>query len=160
MHDTLINIDIAKEEIEHLMMDTNDITFNKLIANEFTKSFENSNFETDSREHSRLRAAVVHFNSDHTDTCMTILFGYYLIKNPKFKGRINQYYLSYIHSKSHCYNSTCCTGDAHGDDFPLVSSYPFLFDGFTDDDRYMSRVLLNIWTNFAKTRFDRIFNDL
>ncbi|CAG2111493.1 unnamed protein product, partial [Medioppia subpectinata] len=118
------------------------------LTHKYTQTFSNRYNDSQS---SGLRAAVVQAFSDYAYTCPTILFGQYLVQYSNFSVNLHQYYLKYANSQSDCYNSTWCYGAKHTDDLPLVFGQPFYEPNYTDTDRYMSALVMDIWTTFAKT---------
>lgn len=150
--DAIINGRIARSDIQMIMI--NNDSFGERVADEYTKSFDDLLILTPLRffERQRLRAAVVHSYSDYAFVCPTVLFGKYLTQYDNFHGRVYQYYLSYANSQSECRLSTWCA-NSHYDDVPLVFGQPFYMSGFTDLDRNMSSVMMDIFTQFAKTKF-------
>ncbi|CAG2171769.1 unnamed protein product [Oppiella nova] len=148
--DAVVNIKTARYDIQKVMV--NNDSFDSVIADEYTKSFNNALLVSPFGffERQRLRAAVVHSYSDYSFVCPTVLFGKNIVSHPSFEGYVYQYYLTYANSKSTCKGSTWCT-NTHFDDIPLVFGQPFYKRGFSRNDKNMSTILMDIFTDFAKT---------
>ncbi|CAG2116461.1 unnamed protein product, partial [Medioppia subpectinata] len=142
-----INKHIAYSNLRTLFANT---PYPKVLAQKYTQTF--SNWYNISQTND-LRATVVQSISDYRYTCSTVLFGQLLNKYSNFAVNVHQYYLQYANSQSPCYNSTWCYGATHYDDLPLVFGQPYYQSNYTDTDRYMSALVMNIWTQFAKTGF-------
>lgn len=149
--DAVVNARIARYDIQKIMIG-ND-SFGQRVAEEYTKSFDDIMILTPIRyfERQRLRAAVVHSYSDYAFVCPTVLFGKYLTRRLDFSGKVFQYYMSYANSQSVCRLSTWCP-NANYDDIPLVFGQPFFHNGYSDMDRNMSSVVMDVFAGFAKTK--------
>lgn len=105
-----------------------------------------------------IRRAAVHLFGDYSLTCPSILFGSYLRQRSDFEGKVFQYRLTYASSQSIASYSNWADV-SHTDDLPLVFGQPFKpIEGFlwTDNDRKMSMIIMNIWTHFAKHGLDSL----
>ena len=149
--DAVVNARIARYDIQKIMIGNE--SFSEQVAEQYTKTFDDLFILTPLRffDRQRLRAAVVHSYSDYSLVCPTVLFGKYLTQRPDFTGKVFQYYLSYANSQSVCRLSTWCANTNY-DDIPLVFGNPFFENGYSDMDRNMSTVMMDIFTEFAKTK--------
>ncbi len=98
-----------------------------------------------------IRRAVAHALGDYALVCPTILFGALFAKNALPTAKVYQYRITYPNSQSLCKRSVW-TNVTHGDELALVFGQPFrplerLF--WTDSDRKISKVIMDIWTYFA-----------
>jgi carboxylesterase type B len=98
-----------------------------------------------------IRRAVIHVLGDYALVCPTVLFGALFAKNALQTDSVYQYRLTYPSSQSLC-KTSLWANVTHSDELPLVFGQAFrpierLL--WTDSDRKISKVIMNVWTYFA-----------
>jgi len=134
-------------DIKNSFIDNN--TFGDIVANKYTETFTDLSVLFNPNP---IRRSAVYSLSDYIFVCPTILFGGYYAKNALPTGEVYQYRLTYASTQSISKNSVWA-GAAHADDLPLVFGHPFRsLERFlwSDDDRKLSKKIMDIWTHFAK----------
>ncbi len=143
----IISKKIVFNDIRKVFFD-ND-TIGVFVAEKFTETFSDNPFLLDQNA---IRRSAVHAIGDYYLTCPTILFGGHIVKNSVFTGNVYQYRLTYANSQSISKFSTWADV-THADDLVLVFGLPFKsFDRkfWTNEDRILSKQIMDIWTHFAK----------
>ncbi len=143
----IISRRIVFNDIRKVFFD-ND-TIGVFVAEKFTETFSDNPFLLDQNG---IRRSAVHAIGDYYSTCPTILFGGHIVKNSIFTGNVYQYRLTYANSLSVSKFSTWADV-THADDLVLVFGLPFKsFDRkfWTNEDRILSKQIMDIWTHFAK----------
>ena len=90
---------------------------------------------------------------DYVLTCPT----YYMAKDVMlWSGNSKVYFYKLTHhsgvSRSHKSHNESWIGTGHGDDLEYVFGAPFSVpEKYTEQDRSFSLLIMNLWTNFAKT---------
>jgi hypothetical protein len=123
------------------------VDLNGKIAGAYTDPFG-----ADGTDQSRqLIQAAAHAYGDYVITCPTILFGAELVRQKAFKGTVYQYRLTYANSQSISYDSYWAEAE-HTDEQPLVFGRPLNEpeNTWTQTDRKISQLFVDIWTDFAK----------
>jgi carboxylesterase type B len=98
-----------------------------------------------------IRRAVTHALGDYAFVCPTVIFGARFTEHTSPTAKVYQYRLTYPNSQSFCKRSVWANV-THNDELPLVFGQPFrpLEKRFwTDSDRKISKVIMDIWTYFA-----------
>ncbi len=98
-----------------------------------------------------IRRAVTHALGDYAFVCPTVIFGARFTEHTSPTAKVYQYRLTYPNSQSFCKTSVWANV-THNDELALVFGQPFrplerLF--WTDSDRKISKVIMDIWTYFA-----------
>jgi len=129
-----------------------NVAFGIQVAPKYTETFNDNLFGVlPLRSINQIRRSAVHALGDYILTCPTVLFGGYFAKND---GNVHQFRLEYANSQSICRDSVWAEV-THLDDLPLSFGLPFEpSDRFTfsEDDKKMSRVMMDVFTYFAKNK--------
>ena len=80
---------------------------------------------------------------------------YYMAKDVMlWSGNSKVYFYKLTYSKGSFSHGQCnepWVGVGHGDDIEYVFGTPFIQGGYTEQDRQFALLIMNLWTNFAKT---------
>lgn len=116
----------------------------KLTTDEQTKVW-NTYFSHEMMTSDQLKEAIFHSYGDLYVYCSTHYFSQKLQQNRKI-------YLYSLESKATKPVYKGCTGICHGEELPYVFGLPLLHPlKYSDSDRQVSRRIINMWSDFAKT---------
>lgn len=144
------NVDSVKNDIRNNFIQNDTIGIS--IAEKYTSGFSNGLFGLPLNSINPIRRSAMFAASDYAYACPTVLFGGWFAKNSvNSNGKVYQYRFTYSTTQS-ISNSSIWGNSTHTDEYALVFGQPFkplenLF--WLNSDRYLSKVMMDIWTYFA-----------
>lgn len=146
------NVIVTKEEFLEAIHKMFDSYFDPITIKHFIDKYTSS---IESEDNNSYGDALIQMGSDYFLTCSDNNFG------ESYAKRGNNVFMYYFTHRSENSEWPKWTGAMHRDELSYVFGHPLnsKIEGFTSDEKRLSRKIMKYWANFARTGYTHFLKD-